>query len=132
MAFHKASWDGTPIDALARVGGLEIAAMTGFILGAGSRGIPVVVDGFIASAAALVALRINPCVRNYCIFSHASAEAFHKQFLAAEQITPVLDLGLRLGEGTGAVLAMQIVKQALACYNEMATFSSAGVSGENA
>lgn len=128
VAFHREEWDGSPLDALRRVGGYEIAAMSGFMLAGASAGALVVVDGFIASAAALVAMRVGPNVKDYLVFSHASAEPFHREYLAREGIAPLLDLGMRLGEGTGAVLAMQIIRQALSCYHRMATFSSAGVS----
>ncbi|MBD3239935.1 MAG: nicotinate-nucleotide--dimethylbenzimidazole phosphoribosyltransferase [Chitinivibrionales bacterium] len=128
VARHRAEWDGSPLDALRRVGGLEIAAMSGFLLAAAAGGVPVVVDGFIASVSALIAMRMEPAVKDYLIFSHASAEPFHRDFLAREGIRPLLDLDMRLGEGTGAVLAIQIMRQALNCYHNMATFSSAGVS----
>jgi nicotinate-nucleotide--dimethylbenzimidazole phosphoribosyltransferase len=135
VSLHRELWDGSPFDALRRVGGCEIAAMYGFMLGAASRSVPVCVDGFIASAAALAAIRTEPAVRDYLFFSHASAEPFHREMLAREGISPLLDLGMRLGEGTGAVLAMQIICQALNCYHRMATFGAAGVSkgrGEDA
>jgi nicotinate-nucleotide--dimethylbenzimidazole phosphoribosyltransferase len=127
---HCASWDGSALEALERVGGYEIAGMVGLMLGGAGRRIPVVVDGFISSAAALVAMRLKPTVKDYLFFSHASAETFHESFLAREGIRPLLALDMRLGEGTGAVLAMQLIEQAMACYHEMATFSSAGVSGK--
>lgn len=127
---HCESWDGSAFQALERVGGYEIAGMVGLMLGGAARRIPVVVDGFISSAAALVAMRIDPVVKEYLFFSHASAETFHESFLAREGIRPLLALDMRLGEGTGAVLALQLIEQALACYHEMATFSSAGVAGK--
>ena len=102
--------------------------MTGLIFGCASRRIPVVIDGFIASAATLVAMRMNPVVKNFLFFSHVSAETFHKSFVESQGIRPILSLGMRLGEGTGAVLAMQIIAQAMECCNKMATFSSANVS----
>jgi nicotinate-nucleotide--dimethylbenzimidazole phosphoribosyltransferase len=125
---HRGEWDGTPVDALRRVGGFEVAAMTGLILGAATKRIPVVVDGFIASSAALVAMKMHPSVKEYLFFAHESSEKFHADFLRSKGITPILHLGMRLGEGTGAVLAMQIIQQALHCYHEMATFSQAKVS----
>ena len=127
---HKKDWDGSPFDALCRVGGFEIAGMVGLIFGCASKHVPVVIDGFIASAAALVAMRMNPAVKGYLFFSHVSAEAFHKSYIEKEDIKPIVSLGMRLGEGTGAVLAMQIIVQAMECYNKMATFSSANVSGK--
>jgi nicotinate-nucleotide--dimethylbenzimidazole phosphoribosyltransferase len=128
VEFHKRHWDGTPLDALRRVGGFELAAICGMALGGAATGIPVVIDGFISSAGALVALLIDPHVRDYLFFSHISAEPFHREFYGRQSIRPVLDLDMRLGEGTGAVLAMQIIQQAMMCYTKMATFSSAGVS----
>ncbi len=125
---HSSEWDSSPFDALRRVGGLEIAGMAGAIFGAAENRIPVVVDGFIASAAALVAMRMKREIAGYLFFSHSSAEKFHTDFLAHEGIRPVLCLDLRLGEGPGAVLAMQVIQQAMSCYNSMATFSGAGVS----
>lgn len=127
---HRIKWDTTPFDALRRVGGFEIAALTGMIIGAASVRIPVVVDGFICGAAALTALSMHKDIKNFLFFSHTSAEKFHKQFLERFAIRPLLDLDMRLGEGTGSVLAMQIIEQALHCYHEMATFSSASVSGK--
>lgn len=130
VQFHRTTWDKTPFDALQRLGGLEIAAMTGFCLGSAMKRVPVVVDGFIASSAALVALKMVPNVKDYLFFAHSSAESFHKGFLSMFGIHPILCLDMRLGEGTGSVLAMQIISQAMNCYHQMATFSSAGVSRE--
>ena len=127
---HTTNWNGTALEALRRVGGFEIAGMTGMILGGAANRIPVVVDGFIAGAAALTAMKIEPSVKDYLYFSHASAERFHRAFFEMVDIRPVLDLDMRLGEGTGSALAMQIIAQSLHCYHEMATFSSAGVSQE--
>jgi nicotinate-nucleotide--dimethylbenzimidazole phosphoribosyltransferase len=132
VALHRSAWDHTPFDALRRVGGYEIAGITGLIFGCSSRGIPVVVDGFIASSAALVAMRMEPNVKEYLFFSHESAEPFHASFLAHEHIRPIVSLDMRLGEGTGAVIAMQIIAQSMACYSGMATFSNAGVSNKDA
>jgi nicotinate-nucleotide--dimethylbenzimidazole phosphoribosyltransferase len=119
----------TPLGALAAVGGLEIAAMCGLMLGAAQRRIPTVVDGFISSAAALVALRLHPEARDYLVFAHCSAEAGHRPFFGRLGVKPLLDLDMRLGEGTGAALAMSLVEAAVRLYNEMATFSGARVSG---
>lgn len=110
------------------VGGYEIAAMTGCILEAAKGGMPVVVDGFIATAAALVASRLHPAALDVCFFSHQSAEAGHPFVLAALSATPILSLGLRLGEGSGAALALPILRAAARLLCEMATFESAGVS----
>ena len=117
-----------PINILAAVGGLEIAGICGLILGAVSKKVPVVVDGFISSAAALVACRICEPVKDYLFFSHLSAEAGHCVFMKQFGIQPILDLGMRLGEGTGAALAMSLIDASIKIYNEMATFDSAGVS----
>jgi nicotinate-nucleotide--dimethylbenzimidazole phosphoribosyltransferase len=87
----------------------------------------VVVDGFVSSAGALVAMRMNPEVEDYLFFSHKSSEAGHGPFFQKLGIRPILDLGLRLGEGTGAALAMQIIENALKIYNEMATFEDMGI-----
>ena len=120
-----------PLVALASVGGLEIAGITGLILGAASRRLGVVVDGFISSAAALVAYRLKPEISDYLFFSHRSAEQGHRRFLEEMQAQPLLDLGFRLGEGTGAALAMSLIDAAVKMSREMATFSSAGVSDEH-
>ena len=127
LLLHGRAWDNSPMDALRRVGGFEIAGMTGMLFGATSRRIPVAVDGFVASAAALIAMRAQPEIRNYLFFAHASAEQYHGTFLQNQGLRPILDLGMRLGEGTGSVLAMQIIAQAMECYHRMATFGSAGV-----
>ncbi|HPA17042.1 MAG TPA: nicotinate-nucleotide--dimethylbenzimidazole phosphoribosyltransferase [Verrucomicrobiae bacterium] len=119
---------GDPLLALAAVGGLEIAAICGLILAAASRRIPVIVDGFISSAAALVAFRLQPNARAYLFFSHLSHEAGHRIFLDAIGARPMLDLDLRLGEGTGAALAMTLIDAGIRIYREMNTFSGAGVS----
>jgi nicotinate-nucleotide--dimethylbenzimidazole phosphoribosyltransferase len=119
---------GNPLSALAAVGGLEIAGICGLCLGAASRRIPVVVDGFISSAGALAACRLCPDVRDYLFFSHRSEEAGHTTFLRLFGVEPILDLKMRLGEGTGAALAMNIIEAAVKIYNQMATFASAGVS----
>lgn len=115
--------------ALQEYGGFEIAMMCGAMMGACETGRIVIVDGFIASAAALCALRINPdCARSF-VYAHCSAESGHKKILNAIGARPLLDLNLRLGEGTGALLAWPLVKAAAAMLREMASFDSAGVSG---
>ena len=119
-----------PLSTLAAVGGLEIAGICGLILAAAGRKLPVVVDGFISSAAALVAIRLRESVGNYLFFSHCSAEAGHRIFFERLGIRPILDLNLRLGEGTGAALAMNLIEGAVKIYNEMATFDSAGVTSK--
>lgn len=117
-----------PLEALAAVGGLEIAALCGLILGAASRKTPVVVDGFISSAAALAACRLCPNVSDYLFYSHRSAEVGHTVFLKHFGHRPLLDLDLRLGEGTGAALAMNVIEGALRCYAEMPRFSDSEIS----
>jgi nicotinate-nucleotide--dimethylbenzimidazole phosphoribosyltransferase len=119
----------TPLDALAAFGGLEIAAMAGALIGAASAGAVCVVDGFIAGAAGLVALRARPEAAPYAVFAHRSAEPGHAGILAALGATPLLDLDMRLGEGTGALLALPLMRAACAMLAEMATFEGAGVSG---
>ena len=118
-----------PLRTLAAVGGLEIAGICGLVLGAAGRRLPIVVDGFISSAAALVALRLREQVGDYLFFSHCSAEAGHRTFFDRMGFRPILDLDMRLGEGTGAALAMNVIEAAVKIYNDMATFDSAGVSG---
>jgi nicotinate-nucleotide--dimethylbenzimidazole phosphoribosyltransferase len=117
-----------PIDVLAKVGGLEIAGLVGVIIAAAARRIPVVLDGFISGAAALVAFGLNPCVRDYLFAGHVSVERGHQIILERMGLSPLLNLELRLGEGTGAVLAMHIIEAALHTHGEMATFTEAGVS----
>ncbi len=117
-----------PIGALAKVGGLEIAGLVGVILAAAAQHIPVVLDGFIAGSAALVAVAISPMVRGYLIAGHASVELGHRVGMASLDLDPLLKLDMRLGEGTGAVLAMHIIEAAARSHNEMATFAEAEVS----
>jgi nicotinate-nucleotide--dimethylbenzimidazole phosphoribosyltransferase len=119
-----------PVEALAAVGGLEIAAIAGVALAGAAGRVPVVVDGFISSAGALVACRLCPAARDYLLFSHRSEEKGHDLFLRQFGAAPLLSLNLRLGEGTGAALAMTVVDAALKLYHEMATFSGAGVTLE--
>lgn len=110
------------------LGGLEIAAMAAAYVCCAQRGIPSLIDGFIATAAALAACRINPGVRDWLLFSHQSAELGHRLALQALEASPILNAGLRLGEGSGAALAVPVVQMALVLHNEMATFAEAGVS----
>jgi nicotinate-nucleotide--dimethylbenzimidazole phosphoribosyltransferase len=118
-----------PAEVLAEYGGFEIAAMAGAMLGAGQARRLVLVDGFIAGAAALVALGLEPAIRDSLVFAHRSAEQGHAALLAALGAEPLLDLGLRLGEGSGALLAWPLLRAAAAMLNEMASFESAAVSG---
>jgi nicotinate-nucleotide--dimethylbenzimidazole phosphoribosyltransferase len=117
-----------PLNVLAAIGGLEIAGICGICLGAAAARIPVVVDGFISSAGALAACRLSPPLRDYLFFSHLSEEDGHRTFCALFGVKPLFDLQLRLGEGTGAALAMSFIEASVKVYNEMATFASAGVS----
>ncbi len=117
-----------PAKVLQEFGGFEIATMVGVILAAAERRIVVLIDGFVVGAAALVACTLYPAARDYCVYCHRSAEAGHRVQLAAMQAQPLLDLGLRLGEGTGVALAWPLVKAAVAFLNDMASFASAGVS----
>jgi nicotinate-nucleotide--dimethylbenzimidazole phosphoribosyltransferase len=118
---------GEPLATLAAVGGLEIAGICGLCLGGAARRMVVVVDGFISTAGALVAMRLNPVVQDYLFFSHQSSETGHRIFFQKEGIRPILDLDLRLGEGTGAALVMHLIEDAVRIYNEMATFEEAGI-----
>jgi nicotinate-nucleotide--dimethylbenzimidazole phosphoribosyltransferase len=117
-----------PLEILRCVGGLEIAAMTGFILEAAANRIAIVCDGFIATAAAAVAYAIAPDVSGYLLAGHCSEEPGHRHLLHYIGLTPILNLNMRLGEGTGAVLAMPLIESSLRLFSEMATFSSAEVS----
>lgn len=127
IAFNKP--DPTdPIDVLAKVGGAEIGGIAGLVLGAAERRIPVVIDGFISTAGALIAYSIEPKVRDYMFAAHNSLERGHKIMLNKMGLRPILDLDLRLGEGTGAALAISIIEAGLKIYREMATFDEAGVS----
>ncbi len=119
-----------PVDVLAKVGGAEIGGIAGLCLGAASLGLPVVVDGFISTAGALIASRICPDVTEYLFAAHNSQEAGHRVMLEYMGLRPILDLGLRLGEGTGAAVAMTLLDAGLKIYREMATFGEAGVSDE--
>ena len=116
-------------DTLAKVGGFEIGAMAGLMIGAAAARVPAVIDGLISAAAALIAAQLRPGVTRYLIAGHRSAEPGHGVALAHLGLTPLLDLGMRLGEGTGAALALPIIEAAMRTLQEMATFESAGVSG---
>lgn len=125
LALHP---DRDPLQVLRCLGGREIAAMAGAMLRARDLGKPVILDGFIACAAAAVLHAANPAALDHCIAGHVSAEAAHSRLLAKLGKEPLLSLGLRLGEGSGAALAIGIVKAAAACHSGMATFAEAGVS----
>jgi nicotinate-nucleotide--dimethylbenzimidazole phosphoribosyltransferase len=116
---------------LAEFGGFEIVMMAGAMLGAAERGMLLLIDGFIVTSALLAASRLAPAIRDYCIFCHRSAEPGHLAQLADLEADPLIDLGLRLGEGTGAALAWPLVNASVAFLNEMASFESAGVSDKS-
>ncbi len=118
------------IDVLSKVGGAEIGGIAGVVLGAASNRLPVVIDGFISTAGALVAYTMEPAVKDYIFAAHNSVEKGHRVMLETMGLTPIIDLGLRLGEGTGAALAMFMIEAGLKIYKEMATFQEAGVSDE--
>ena len=120
-----------PLDALAALGGFEVATLVGAVLQAASERRVIVVDGFITSAAVLVAARLQPHVLQRCVFAHGSAEPGHAHMLAHLQAEPLLDLGLRLGEGSGAALAWPLLQSACAVLREMASFEAAGVATQS-
>lgn len=122
----------TPLEVLASLGGFEIAGLAGAIMGCAARGIPVLVDGFIVSAAALIAVNQQPGVRDWLLFGHRSAEPGHNAVLEALDASPLLDLGMRLGEGSGAAVAVPLLRSACALHNQMASFADAGVSSQSA
>lgn len=117
-----------PIDVLAKVGGFEIGGLTGIILAATANKVPVVIDGFISGAAALIAYHLEPKTKEYMLASHCSVEKGHRVILEYIGLKPILDLGLRLGEGTGAALGIDIAEAAVKILTQMATFQNAGVS----
>lgn len=131
LQFHRTQAT-TPMDALAIFGGFEIAMMTGAMLGAAEQKAVLLIDGFIATSALLVASKLQPNILQYCIFAHCSNETPHRKLLEHMRAKPLLDLGMRLGEGTGAVLALPLVQAAVNFLNEMASFESAGVSEKHA
>ncbi|MEQ8307244.1 MAG: nicotinate-nucleotide--dimethylbenzimidazole phosphoribosyltransferase [Hoeflea sp.] len=130
IALHKPHLDD-PLELLRRLGGREVAAMAGAILAARMERIPVLIDGYVATAAAAVLHRANPQALDHCLIGHVSAEPGHMAAIGKLDKTPLLALGMRLGEGTGAALAAGIVKSAAACHTGMATFAQAGVSGKD-
>jgi nicotinate-nucleotide--dimethylbenzimidazole phosphoribosyltransferase len=117
-----------PLEVLRRLGGFEIAALTGAYLRCGQLGLPALVDGFITTTAALVAARLRPELTAWLFYAHRSAEPGHRRLLEALEAKPLLDLGMRLGEGSGAAVAMPILRAAAAVHARMATFAEAGVS----
>lgn len=135
LALHRNGL-GDPMAALARLGGLEIAALAGAYITCARSGLPALVDGFISSAAALAAVRLCPGAGDWLLLSHASAEPGHRAMVTALAAVgteaPLLDLGMRLGEGSGAAMALPLLRLACALHNEMATFTSAGVAAADA
>ncbi len=125
LAQHRSD---QPLLALQRLGGFEIAALTGAYLRCGQLGLPALVDGFITTAAVLAAVRLRPELAPWLLYSHCSAEPGHRRILEALEARPLLDLGMRLGEGSGAAVAMPILRAAAALHARMATFAEAGVS----
>ncbi|MDS4022243.1 MAG: nicotinate-nucleotide--dimethylbenzimidazole phosphoribosyltransferase [Candidatus Competibacter sp.] len=125
LARHRSD---RPLEALQRLGGFEIAALAGAYLRCGQLGLPALVDGFITTAAALVAVRLRPELAAWLFFAHCSAEPGHRRLLDTLEAKPLLDLGMRLGEGSGAAVAMPILRAAAALHARMATFAEAGVS----
>ncbi len=128
LALHQPD-PADPLGVLAALGGLEIAAIAGYALAAAGKGVPVLVDGLISTAGCLCAVKLCPGVKDWLLAGHASVEKGQAAMLAELGLRPILDLDLRLGEGTGAALAVAVLRAAVAIYNEMATFESAGVSG---
>lgn len=126
LALHVAP-NRSPLELLRRLGGFELAALAGAFVAAAQRGLPILVDGFVVTASALAAVRLQPEVRHWMLFSHRSAEPGHRRMLDALDADPLLDLGLRLGEGTGAAAAVPLLRLACALQREMATFDEAGV-----
>ena len=130
VKLHKNDVTNNPLKILAAVGGLEIAAMTGAYLRCAQMGLPIVVDGFISSVAALCAVRIQPLVREWMLFGHQSAEYGHQRILKELNAQPILNMNLRLGEGSGAGAALSILQLACVLHNQMATFAEAAVSSD--
>ncbi|OTG67661.1 nicotinate-nucleotide--dimethylbenzimidazole phosphoribosyltransferase [Acinetobacter silvestris] len=130
LALHKNYVENDAFKALCAVGGLEIAAMTGAYIRCAQLGLAMVIDGFISSVSALVAVRLNPEVRQWMLFGHQSAEYGHQRILAELHATPLLKLNLRLGEGSGAGASLGLIKLACSLHNNMATFAEAAVIGE--
>ncbi|MBI5394693.1 MAG: nicotinate-nucleotide--dimethylbenzimidazole phosphoribosyltransferase [Verrucomicrobia bacterium] len=136
LALHQLTPDAPrstlhALDVLAKVGGFEIGGLAGVILGAAAARRPVVLDGFISGAAALIAWGLSPKVSQFCFAAHRSVEVGHRVALETLGLEPLMDFDLRLGEGTGAALAMHLVEGAARIYHEMATFTEAGVSGKS-
>jgi nicotinate-nucleotide--dimethylbenzimidazole phosphoribosyltransferase len=129
VALHRAHLSD-PLEVLRRVGGRELCAIVGAILAARLQNVPVVLDGYVVTAAAAVLHAMDPSALDHCVAGHVSAEGPHRAALERLGLKPILDLGMRLGEGSGAALAVPVIKAALACHTGMATFTQAGVSGK--
>lgn len=127
LALHKPD-PKNPLDVLSKIGGLEIGGLAGLVIGAAVYGIPVVCDGFIATAGALIGCEIAPPARDYLFASHNSAEIGHRFMLKHLGLTPLLDLGFRLGEGTGAALAMELIDASTRILADIKTFEEVGIS----
>ncbi|OCZ70321.1 nicotinate-nucleotide--dimethylbenzimidazole phosphoribosyltransferase [Acinetobacter pittii] len=130
IELHHKHVTGDAFKTLCAVGGLEIAAITGAYIRCAQVGLPIIVDGFISSVAALCAVRMNPRVRDWMLFGHQSAEYGHQRILQELNAEPILKMNLRLGEGSGAGAALALVKMACVLHNQMATFAQAAVSGD--
>ncbi|TGU87622.1 nicotinate-nucleotide--dimethylbenzimidazole phosphoribosyltransferase [Acinetobacter pittii] len=130
IELHHKHVVGDVFKTLCAVGGLEIAAITGAYIRCAQVGLPIIVDGFISSVAALCAVRMNPKVRDWMLFGHQSAEYGHRRILQELNAEPILKMNLRLGEGSGAGAALALVKMACVLHNQMATFAQAAVSGD--
>jgi nicotinate-nucleotide--dimethylbenzimidazole phosphoribosyltransferase len=130
VALHRAEL-GDPIEILRCLGGREIAAIAGAIVAARLQRIPVILDGYVVCAAAAILHSCDPHALDHCIAGHVSAEGAHREVLRRLGKEPLLDLGMRLGEGSGAAVAVGVLKAALACHSGMATFAEAGVAGKD-
>ncbi|WP_375410746.1 nicotinate-nucleotide--dimethylbenzimidazole phosphoribosyltransferase [uncultured Methylobacterium sp.] len=130
LVHHRGHLDD-PLEVLARLGGREIAAMAGAILAARLQRVPVVLDGYVATAAAAILHAVDATALDHCLSGHVSAEGAHAEVLERLGLVPLLALGMRLGEGSGAAMALGLLKGALACHRDMATFAQAGVSGRD-
>ena len=132
QALKRRAAPADPLDLLAEFGGYEIAMLTGAALGAATRRMLILVDGFTVSVAVALAARLDPAVLGYCVFGHCSAEHAHRALLDYLKVQPLLDLDMRLGEGSGAAVALCVVRAAAALFTDMATFDGAGVSDKGA
>jgi nicotinate-nucleotide--dimethylbenzimidazole phosphoribosyltransferase len=132
QALERCAAPRDPMDLLTEFGGYEIAMLTGAVLAGAARRMLVLIDGFTVTVAAALAARLDPGVMEYCVFGHCSAEHAHRALLEHLEVRPLLDLGMRLGEGSGGALALSVVRAAVALFTDMATFEGAGVSDKDA